>query len=129
MQKVVGCLNLHSHDAIIGDDPSMDIFASLTDNTYFFNPGSGGRLEGKFRFINGFETNTGFIITIHDTPLSSLESSSLWIEKDVSGRIVAFFDFWIPDVCTIISEVDITSLILIKAPSKKLYNGVNLEYY
>ena len=106
-----GMLNLNSNDAIIGDDPSMDIFASLTDNTFFFNSGSGGRLEGKFRFINGFGTNTGFIITIHDTPLSSLESSSLWIEKDVSGRIVAFFDFWIPDVCTIISEVDITSLL------------------
>ena len=108
-----GMLNLNSNDAIIGDDPSMDIVVSLTDNTYFFNSGSGGRLEGKFRFINGFGTNTGFIITIHDTPLSELESSSLYIQKEISGRIVAYFDFWIPGTggSTIISQIDVTDLL------------------
>ena len=107
-----GFLNLNSNDAIIGDDPSKDIVTSLTDNTYFFNSGSGGRLEGKFRFINGFETNSGFIITIHDTPLSSLESTSLIIKKESSGHIVAFFDNWLSDTDTaIISQIDITDLL------------------
>lgn len=104
-----GLLNLNGNNADPIGEPVIG--ASTKDNTYFFNSGSGGRLEGKFRFLDGFGTNTGFIITIHDTPLSELESSSLWIEKEMSGRIVAYFDYWLPDVSTIIGKTDITNLL------------------
>lgn len=105
----LGFLNLNSNDASPAPEPVIG--ASLADSTYFIHSGSGGSLEGKFRFTNGFETNTGFIITIHDTPLSELESSSLWIQENASGSIVAFFDSWVVDPGTIISQTDITGLL------------------
>ena len=113
-----GFLNLNSND-VGGIFPGGDndcVGAVLNDNAFFFNSGSGGRLEGKFRFTDGIAMNTGFDAAIMTLGADGVEDGAedvyLSIEKRHSGSIVALFDFEVNGIeTTIISEIDISNFL------------------
>lgn len=110
-------LNLNGNDAEPLSEDERDIGAILNDSTYFFVPGSGGSVEGKFSFTNGFETNSGFDIAIltmgTDTASMGTDTASfegVWVnvEKSPSGRVIADFDAVLVGTDTSVMETDIS---------------------
>ncbi len=89
-----GFLRLNSLDAVsYGTGMLIDVF--LNDNTHFFNPGSGGRVDAKFSFPNGIPTKTGFGIAITTLDSGGMndtnDAAQLDIDMDPSGNIIASY--------------------------------------
>ncbi|GAX62663.1 hypothetical protein SCALIN_C38_0026 [Candidatus Scalindua japonica] len=114
-----GFLNLNGNDAssFTGDEDNV-IGAELNDNTYFFNSGSGGTVECKFRFTNGINEGSGFQISIltlstvvpGQSPVIA-ESAFFNLEKRLSGEIFATFGSLTNNLDVVISDSNITSLL------------------
>ncbi len=103
-----GFLNLNSSDVTAQGELAI----LMTTQTFSFNSGSGGSVDGKYSITNGVDPGTGFEVGMYTYGANGVpdqvEYAVIGIEKEQNGSIFAYFDYEWYGTDVGISRTDIT---------------------